>query len=284
MFDVSGDPASTPGSAPSGRGDRADRVAEHAGIVTPEAVVLDLETAGFASRAAAGAIDLALQVVVLFATVLVVGSVLAGDLNESTGTTLLAFVTFGILFGYPIVCETWWRGRTPGKAALRLRAVTVDGAPIHLREATLRSMGGIVDRLLPPGGITGVLLIIGTPRHQRIGDLVAGTIVIRDPRQYVPAPALWFSAPWGLEEYAEAIDPSAITSDQYTVLRSFLTRVDTLSPSARQALAADLADRLSHVVGFPRHEGIEPEAYLLCVISRYQRSVGPASPLCASPS
>lgn len=209
---------------------------------------------------------------------------LSANVSESTGQTLLAFVLFGILFGYPIVFETWWRGRTPGKAALRLRVVTVDGAPIHLRDATLRAMGGIVDRLLPPGGITGVLFVLGSSRHQRVGDLVAGTIVIRDPRQYVSAPALWFSAPWGLEDYAEAIDPSPITGEQYTVLRSFLTRVDTLAPAARLMLAADLADRLSLVVGFPRHERIAPEAYLLCVISRYQRSVGPASPLYASPN
>ncbi len=281
MFTVSGD------SAPIGDqwADSAGRVtAEHAGIVTPEAVVLDLETAGFASRAAAAAIDLAIQLMILFVVLLVLGVALASSVSESTGNTVIAFVTFGVLFGYPIVFETWWRGRTPGKAALRLRAVTVDGAPIHLRESTLRAMGGIVDRFLPPGGITGVLFVIGSPRHQRIGDLLAGTIVIRDPRQYVPAPALWYSAPWGLEEYAEAIDPSAITSEQYTVLRSFLTRVDTLAPAARSTIATDLADRVSHVVGFPRHERVAPEAYLLCVISRYQRSVGPASPLYASPT
>lgn len=281
MFTVSGAPASTADSATRGR---AESGAGHAGIVTPEAVVLDLETAGFASRAAAAAIDLILQLVILFIVLLVLGLGLATNMSASTGQTVLAFVTFGIIFGYPIVFETGWRGRTPGKAALRLRAVTVDGAPIHLREAILRAMGGIVDRFVPPGGITGVLFVIGTPRHQRVGDLLAGTIVIRDPRQYVPAPALWYSPPWGLEEYAEAIDPSPITSEQYTVIRSFLTRVDTLAPAARQTLAMDLADRLARVVDFPRHERVAPEAYLLCVISRYQRSVGPANPLYASPN
>ncbi len=67
------------------------------------------------------------------------------------------------------------------------------------------------------------------------------------------------------------------------MIRSFLTRVDTLAPAARQTLATDLADRLARVVDFPRHERVAPEAYLLCVISRYQRSVGPANPLYASP-
>jgi uncharacterized RDD family membrane protein YckC len=245
------------------------------GIVTPEAVVLDLETAGFASRITAAAIDLTVQILGVFFFMTVMALAVLRNASESAVTTVLAFVVFGVLFGYPILFETLWRGRTPGKAMLRLRAVTVDGAPIHLREATLRAMGGVVDKLLPPGGITGTLFVLGSARHQRVGDLVAGTIVIRDPRQYVPAPALWFSAPWGLEEYAAAIDPSAITTAQYTVVRSFLTRVDALVPGARYALAHDLADRLAEVVNFPRHEQISPEAYLLCVISRYQRSVGP---------
>ena len=248
-------------------------VSNRDGIVTPEAVLLDVETAGFASRATAGAIDFALQLVAL-SILLLVGAFAFEE--GSTFNTFAAFVVFGLLFGYPIVFETLLRGRTPGKAALRLRAVTIDGAPIHLREAALRAMGGVADRLVPPGGITGVLFVLGTPRNQRIGDLVAGTIVIRDPRQYVPAPALWFSPPAGYEAYAAAIDPSAITTEQYTVVRSFLTRVGTLAPHVRLALGADLADRLAQAINFQRHPEVHPEAFLLSVISRYQRSVVPA--------
>ncbi len=280
MVDVTG----APGLA-NGQANRVgvDGGSPHRGIITPEAVILDVETAGFASRLTAAAIDLAIQIAGLFVVLLVMSLAFLGNARQSTINTVGAFLTFGVLFGYPIIFETLWRGRTPGKAALRLRAVSVDGSPLHLREAMLRAMGGIVDRLLPPGGITGVLFVLGSSRHQRIGDLVAGTIVIRDPRQYVPAPALWFSPPWGLEDYAAAIDPSTITSEQYTVIRSFLTRVNTLAPTARYALATDLADRLAQVVGFARHPQVAPEAFLLCVISRYQRSVGPASPLWSSP-
>ena len=272
---------------PSQHGPAQHRPAQHGpvqhgaerphGIVTPEAVVLDLETAGFASRLTAALIDLTILVSGAFVIMLIVAVIALRGASESTITTVGAIVVFALLFGYPILFETFMRGRTPGKAALRLRAVTIDGAPITLREATLRAMGGVVDRLLPPGGITGVLFVLTTPRHQRVGDLIAGTIVIRDPRQYVPAPALWFSPPWGLDAYADLIDPTAITVEQYTVIRSFLTRVATLAPNVRAALALDLADRMSEVVRFPRHQNVAPEAYLLCVISRYQRSVGPAT-------
>jgi uncharacterized RDD family membrane protein YckC len=248
--------------------DRSD--SSRGGIVTPEAVLLDIETAGIASRATSGAIDYALRLVALI--IFLLSGAFAFGVG-STFNTFAAFAVFGVLFGYPILFESLFRGRTPGKAALRLRVVTVDGAPIHLREAALRAMGGVVDLLLPPGGITGVLFVLGTPRNQRIGDLVAGTIVICDLRQYVPAPALWFSPPPGYDVYAAAIDPSAITTEQYTVVRSFLTRVGTLAPHVRAALATDLADRLAAVIHFPRHPDVHPEAFLLTVISRYQRSM-----------
>jgi hypothetical protein len=136
-------------------------------------------------------------------------------------------------------------------------------------------MGGITDRLLPPGGVTGALFVTLTPRHQRIGDLIAGTIVIRDPERHVASPALWFSAPPGLEAYAETIDPTAITLDQYTVIRAFLVRGRSLAPSARAALATDLADRLAVHIRHPRPPWLPPDEFLVCAMARYQRRNGP---------
>jgi len=197
----------------------------------------------------------------------------AGD--ESGALTALAVVFFLTLFLYPIAFETLLRGRTPGKMALGIRAVTSDGAPIRLREATLRAMGGVVDKLLPPGGITGALFVLFTPRHQRVGDLIAGTIVIRDPEKFVVTPALWFSAPRGLEAYAETIDPTAITIEQYTVIRSFLTRGTALAPAVRAAVGRDLAGRLAVEVRHAPPQWVPPEAFLICTMARYQRRNGP---------
>ena len=247
--------------------------AEQTGIVTPEAVVLDIETAGFASRIFAGLIDTAAMLI----TLLILGGISSAAFarSESSVRTVLAVLFFVLIFGYPIVFETIMRGRTPGKAVLGLRAVTIDGAPVRLREATLRAMGGVVDRLLPPGGITGAIFVTITPRNQRVGDLIAGTIVIRDPVRFVPTPALWFTAPAGLESFAETIDPTAITVEQYTVVRSFLTRGPSLSPSIRFALATDLADRLAGVVRHGAHRSVHPEWFLVCAMARYQRRHGP---------
>lgn len=246
------------------------------GIVTPDAVVLDLETAGFASRVLAGLIDVA-AMIGIYLVFMIAAFVVVGSSDESTVTTIAIVVSFALLFLYPIVFETLMRGRTPGKAALRLRAVTVEGAPIDLRDAVLRSMGGVVDKLLPPGGITGALFVLFTPRNQRVGDLIAGTIVIRDPQQYTPAPALWFPVPYGLEQYATTIDPTAITVEQYTVVRAFLTRVAALAPHVRYAIALDLADRLAATIRHERNPNVAPEAFLLCAMARYQRRAGPGT-------
>lgn len=239
------------------------------GIVTPEAVVLELETAGVASRALAGIVDLAIQLGLI--VVLSIVANLAGVV-ETSGRTVAAIVIAISLMGYPVLLESLWRGQTVGKRALGLRAITIEGAPVRLRHVMLRMMGGLVDRFLPPVGLTGVLFVLGTARHQRVGDLLAGTIVIRDPSRTILPTAVWFPVPPGMEQYAATIDPTAMTDAQYTVIRSFLMHNRELTPDARYALAGDLAQRVAAVL---RHDGpdrVHPESYLLCVISRYQRA------------
>jgi uncharacterized RDD family membrane protein YckC len=135
------------------------------GIVTPEAVVLEFDTAGIASRALARAIDALLQALLLLAIILLTVGGLGGD-----GWLALVLVITGVafvLFGYPIVCEVVTRGRSPGKAALGLRVVTMEGAPIAPRHAFIRAAIGLVDFLLVPGGLVAVLVSLFSARSQR---------------------------------------------------------------------------------------------------------------------
>ena len=110
---------------------------------------------------------------------------------------------------------------------------------------------------------------------ERVGDLIAGTIVIRDPERFVVTPALWFSAPHGLEAYAETIDPTAITVEQYTVIRSFLTRGTALAPAVRGSIGIDLANRLAAEIHHRPPQWVPPEAFLICAMARFQRRNGP---------
>ena len=163
------------------------------GIVTPEAVVLEFDTAGIASRALARAIDGAIQGALLFALILLTLGALGGE-----GWIALLFVIVGVafvVFGYPIVCEVAMQGRSPGKAALGLRVVTIEGAPIAPRHAFIRSTIGLVDFLLVPGGFIAVLVALFSTRSQRLGDVFAGTIVLRERTASAPAAAVWFNPP-----------------------------------------------------------------------------------------
>lgn len=243
------------------------------GIVTPEAIVLELETAGVASRVLAGVTDLLIQFGMVMVGALLIGitSFTLGVQSDSFFETAYALLIALVLLGYPVAFETWWRGRTIGKRALGLRAVTVEGTPITFRHASLRMMGGLVDKLLPPGGITGTLFVLGTRRHQRIGDLLAGTVVVRDPERTALPLAIWFPVPYGHDAFAATIDPRRMTREHYTLLRAFVLRSKELTADARFSVADHLATQISAVIGHERPPQVHPETYIMCVLARYQR-------------
>ncbi len=264
------------GMSPSG-GERKSSAAIVAGIITPEAVVLELETAGVASRLFSGVIDALAQLalLMLLAIVVALGLSAAGGVSVQVHQAIVAILVFFVIFLYPLLSEMLSRGRTLGKAAMGLRVVTVEGAPIRFRHAALRSMGGLVDKWVPPGGLVGIFFVLATPTRQRIGDLLAGTVVIRDPNRTALPAGIWFPVPPGYEVYAASIDPTAFTVDQYTIVRAFLIRIRELTPAARYAVALDLADRVERTLHQHRSAQVHPETFLLCVIARYQRRAFP---------
>src|SRR5258708_6662046 len=147
------------------------------GIVTPEAVVLDFEIANVGSRLVAKAIATAVQAALAIA--LVFASVAIGAVIGSIGVAGIFISLFVLIFVYPVAFETLWRGKTPGKAAMGLRVVTVEGAPIRFRHAAIRAFLGLID-IYPLSGAIGVITMLISARSQRLGDLVAGTVVWRD--------------------------------------------------------------------------------------------------------
>ena len=167
------------------------------GIVTPEAVVLSFETAGVGSRLIAQVIDLAIQ----SAAGLLIAGGAAGLGATSIGLAGVYFGLFLVAFGYPIASETLWRGRTVGKAVMGLRVVTVEGAPIRFRHALVRGALGLLD-FWATGGGAAVLCILATRRNQRLGDLVAGTLVVRERTAAHALAAVTFWVPQGWEPYA----------------------------------------------------------------------------------
>ena len=244
------------------------------GIVTPEAVLLDFEVAGLASRLMSRLIDCLVLIGGFWALGIAINFIQlsAGD------TTAVVVIIVGmtvLFFGYPIVAELRMQGRTFGRRALGLRVVTTEGGPIRARHAVIRSLFQLVDL---PFGI-GVLVGVMTPRTQRCGDLAAGTFVIREPKQSKAVGAVVFPSPPGYEGYIGLLDVATLTTAQYELLRSFLLRVLELDPPTRARLADRLARPLAHQLRHTPPATIGAEMFIVCVVAAYQRRHGTPSPV-----
>jgi uncharacterized RDD family membrane protein YckC len=246
---------------------------EPARMVTPEAVALEFRTANLGSRILAYLIDLAVVVAGIVAGLFAVA--LIGQASDVVVPDWVALTIVLVLLpswwlGYFIAFETLWRGRTPGKAALGLRVVTREGAPVRFRHAAIRGLLGLVDFLVL-SGFFAVVFILFTRDNQRLGDLVAGTLVLRE-RSALAAPApVSFAPPPGLEHYTATLDPGGIGTEEYLAVRTFLLRAASLPPGPRSALALQLASPLAARLRPPPPAGVSPELYLHCVAAAYQQ-------------
>jgi uncharacterized RDD family membrane protein YckC len=244
------------------------------GIVTPEAVVLEFETAGVGSRAAGEVLDVALQYLVLG---LLLGAVAAASpyAGGTAAVVIGLIMTLLILIGYPVASETLWNGRTLGKAALGLRVVTVEGGPIRFRHAAIRGIIGFFE-IYATFGSVALLVMLFSSRDQRLGDHVAGTIGLRE--RNAPgsqAAAVVFPPPYGMEPYVASLDVVALSAAQYGLIRSFLLRVLDLSPEARWSVSVKLANDTATALRLTPPPGVYPELFLACVASAYQRGHAP---------
>lgn len=255
------------------------------GIVTPEAVLLEFETAGVGSRTLAELLDVALQLVVLLA-ITIASTFLARVVGGGGGTVaaiLLIVLAFLVILGYPIAMESLWNGRTLGKAALGLRVVTIEGGPVRFRHAAIRGILGLFELWITFGSVA-VLSVIFTRQNQRLGDLSAGTLVLRErAASATAATAMSFPAPFGYESYVKSIDTSSLTHDQYRVIRTFLMRVLDLTGNARSALAMKLANHTALELRHSPPPGVAPELFLVCVAAAYQVRHGAVVPTYGPP-
>ena len=253
------------------------------GVVTPEAVELQFSEANVGSRAVAFFIDAVALTLLLVVLNTAIGFLL-GDtdtgLPQWVAITALVLVNFLVFFGYPIAFETLMRGRSPGKAAMGLRVVTVEGAPERFRHAAIRAALGLVDFVLT-SGVAAVLATLLSKRHQRLGDMVAGTVVLRERSASGPPRASRFRIPPGAELYAATIDPSGLAARDYEAVREFLNRAYDLRPEAREDIARRLAAGVAVKLGHTPPESVSPELFLVCLAARYQereQQLAPAPP------
>jgi uncharacterized RDD family membrane protein YckC len=245
-------------------------VPRDARIVTPEAVLLDLPTASVGSRVLCRAIDLLVSYGVLTA-VIIGGSALAGSGGSVTGVVgavVILFAIFGFFAGYPIFFETFWGGRTLGKAVMGLRVVRADGGPIGFRHAAVRGALGLIEVFVTLGSL-GLFVMLLSGRDQRLGDMAAGTLVLREHRRGALRPVQLLEPP-GCEHLVRTMDVGAMSAADYELVRSFLVRWSQFNEQQRAAVAATLAGPLWQRFRHPLPAGLRPDYYLACLGAAYQ--------------
>lgn len=237
--------------------------------MTGEAVVLELRLARPATRALALGIDLLLEAAIFTALLIPVGLTIGGRLSSSMVTALILIGMVGTFVGYNTVMETLTRGKTVGKYALGLRVVRDDGGPVRFRHAFVRALAGFVVDFFGTSGVVGFTTAMLSGRGKRVGDMLAGTVVVREraPQAADPLPDI----PPQLVSWASMAELSRVPDDLALSARSFLSRYAELQPSARETLGGRLAGTMAQYVSPPPPPGTPAWGYLAAVLGERSR-------------
>ncbi|WP_158885473.1 RDD family protein [Amycolatopsis anabasis] len=234
-------------------------------LVTGDAVVLELRLATLASRGVAFALDVLVQFAALFLFFLVLGAVGFADQALAIAVMLTLFVLVRV--GYPVIFETLAGGRTLGKMALGLRVVRDDGGPIRFRHALARGLAGAIVDFGPVLLWSAVAIVVSlcSGKSKRVGDFLAGTVVIRERVPQASAPMLMMPPP--LAPWASQLDLSGLNDDLALAIRQYLGRMAELRPEARDALGYQLAQEVGARLNAPLPPGVPVWAYLTAILA-----------------
>ena len=236
-------------------------------LVTGEAVALELRPARLPSRALAVLLDLAVAVAVYVAvTVALMVGTASLDVAAQTALSIATFVL--VLVGGPIAVETLSHGRSLGKMACGLRVVRDDGGPIRFRHSLVRGLIGVIEILMTLGVIACVASLVSA-RGRRLGDVFAGTLVVRERVPFSSAGFMPPPPPWLAGRFS-GLDLSAVPDDLWLAVRQYLARTGQLDPRVGWAMAERLAADVAARTGAPVPREVPPPAYLAAVLQERQ--------------
>jgi len=199
--------------------------------------------------------------------VLLVLFLVAGPPDTALGVAVSLLVTVAVLVGYPVTAETLSRGRTLGKLALGLRVVRDDGGPVQFRHALVRGLAGFFVDFWALGlaGAVAVFVSLSSAKGKRVGDLLAGTVVIRERMPSAP-PAVVLMPP-RLAGWASSLDLSRLPDDLALAMRNYLARRGDFSITAAETLGWRLAAEVGQHIGAPVPWGVPVADYLSAVLA-----------------
>ncbi|HSI93013.1 MAG TPA: RDD family protein [Jiangellaceae bacterium] len=240
-------------------------------LVTGEAVALEMRLARFPSRVLAIGVDLFVLAVVAIVLFVAAGAVIPA-LDPALAATLSLVTVVAIFVGVPVIVETLTRGRSLGKLVMGLRVVRDDGGPVRFRHALARGLAGFFVDFYVTLGVGAVVCSLLNDRGKRVGDLIAGTVVIREraPSAGAPLPPV----PPQLAGWATGLELSRLPDDLALTARRYLARSHELSPRVREEMGAQLATEVARVVTPPAPPGTPAWAYLTAVLTERGRREG----------
>jgi uncharacterized RDD family membrane protein YckC len=250
-------------------------------LSTPESVELEFTLAGIGSRTLALTIDYSILILGILAFWIVWFVVSIGLLSslESFGRdyssaplwllAIFILLNFAVWNGYFILFETIWQGQTPGKRWVKIRVVRDDGRPVGMAQSTLRSLLRAIDDFC----FIGALFILFSKREKRIGDWVAGTLVIQEIQGNQQATVILSeNAKTLAAQLPDVADLNQLLPDDYAVIRDYLGRRTRMTPQARTEKSMELARQLRALLAM---ETIPPNTtsddFLEAVFMAYQQ-------------
>ena len=231
-------------------------------IETPEQIPLEFPLAGIGSRFLAIALDMLIQtlafLLLIFAGELLVPTVARFTPRAWTWAAAIFFLLLFLLYsGYYALFEIFWNGQTPGKRLVRIRVIGDSGRPITVYEAVARNLLRLVDQM-PGLYVVGIISVFLTARNKRLGDIVAGTVVVHEKAMQEAQPD--FVAGTGA---SAATSPALqISADELELIERFLQRRYDLSPEVRRQSAEQIAARLRTRLQAGQDDSAGAEDYL----------------------
>jgi uncharacterized RDD family membrane protein YckC len=246
---------------------------------TPESVELEFTLAGIGNRAYALLIDYLifwLMIIIL----LLLWAFLAFEVfpNQNNINLWIAaiqiLIIFAVYVGYFVFFETVWQGQTPGKRYVKIRVIRDDGRPIRLQQATLRALLRPIDDLF----FLGAFLIMLGKREKRLGDLIAGTIVIQEEQAITSAT---FPISQEAKDLANLLQTEANISlllpEHFAVIREYLQRREGMITQAKHELSRKLAYQVKDIIALANiPEGTTASLFLEAVYWAYQQQSSPS--------
>ena len=207
-------------------------------IETPEQVSVTVTIAGIGSRAAAAVIDAALIGLLILAAWLLLMAPGIRFLGEGSWVLAIGLIaTFAIVWGYYVLFEGLRDGQTPGKRMLGLRVVQDGGFSVSFAASAIRNLVRVLDMQPFPTSLLGLLVAVVSGSGKRLGDMAAGTIVVREHVRHVPVHV----ADEGEGEAANAV----LTETEFALLQRFMQRRNALDPQHSVSLAEQMAERFA---------------------------------------